>query len=196
MAKIFCLGGSHRTGKTTLAQEIIKHCDAECVQVDISVMQAKYGFDSSNQSYSFKKRMVIQEYLLKEFTALLGSLNEDKLYILDRAPTDLIIYTLMSLPAKVSATEQTWIDSYIAACIKLQLKYNVLTMVIQSGIPLTSCNTSASANKAVVEKFTWLYHGFYEYHEDDLQRMFFMRRKTVGIHQRVAKCLQILHEYS
>lgn len=173
--------GAHRVGKSTLALTAAATFNLKYVPVSISKMQEKHGFDSSDQSYPFGKRMIIQEHLYHDFERLLHttsagarfvqsvhkaalSLNKEEPkiteYIFDRTPLDLIGYTLIHAGDQLTERQSKWLLDYIQRCIDLTNKYFKSIVQIQPGIPLVSAETSAKASLGMMEHLNAIYMAY------------------------------------
>ena len=170
--------GAHRVGKSTLALTAAAAFNLKYIPVSISKMQEKHGFDSSNQSYSFEDRMMIQEHIYYEFQSLLSATAAGAHFvqtanvrltrdvpkvngiIFDRTPLDLIGYTLIHVGDQLTENQSTWLLNYINGCIDLTNKYFTSVIQIQPGIPLVSADTSAKASLGMIEHLNAIYMAY------------------------------------
>lgn len=165
------LVGAHRTGKSTLTHKLVMHDYGDVlfseVPVSISQWQREYGYDSSNQNYSWKDRKVIQARLLHKFEAVLvaqlSTVYKQELFnaydnyikISERTPLDLIGYLILNAPENLSNQEKDWVSNYIAECISLTNAFYDKVFVLQPGIAYVDSPTSAKEDS--IEKLNAIY---------------------------------------
>lgn len=170
--------GAHRVGKSTLALTAAATFNLKYVPVSISKMQERHGFDSSDQSHPFEKRMFIQEHLYHDFESLLQAsaagaqfvqtaamrITRDipgyDGFVFDRTPLDLIGYTLIHVGDQLTESQSKWLLDYIQRCIDLTNKYFKSIVQIQPGIPLVSSDTSAKASLGMIEHLNAIYMAY------------------------------------
>lgn len=170
--------GAHRVGKSTLALTAAANFDLKYIPVSISKMQEKHGFDSSDQSYPFGKRMIIQEHIYNDFETLLRATASGAHFVqtaavrltrdipkvngivFDRTPLDLIGYTLIHAGDQLTENQSKWLLDYIQRCIDLTNKYFKSIVQIQPGIPLVSAETSAKASLGMIEHLNAIYMAY------------------------------------
>lgn len=183
--KLIGLCGAHRVGKTTLMHAVAAELGIEGIEVSISSMQKELGFDSSNQSYSFETRMMIQTHLLNKFTSLLEGINAAGLpAITDRTPNDLIGYMLINVGEKESKDHSDWIMKYIESCLALTSKHYSDVFLIQPGIVLETNNTSAHASMGLIEHLHAIYSGYINRLDLDVNALV-MSKDIVDLDERV-----------
>lgn len=147
------LMGAHRVGKSTLCEGIVRIGSGAVFELPISIskMQKELGFNSSNQSYDWETRKVIQNGLLKKFDEILLSNSitracisqQQPKFITERTPLDLIGYLLINAPDNPTADDMQWISNYIDKCITLTNSHHEKIYLIQPGIKYVECETSA-----------------------------------------------------
>lgn len=160
------LTGSHRVGKTTLAQEFAAKHGYTFVPANISEIQRKHGYDSSRQDYSFQERMHIQELILKDLELQYETLHAGSSSIItDRTPHDLMIYALLAVNDKCTAEDYERLSYYITRCqFVTKMNFDDL-FIVQPGIPVIPSPTSAAASRAFMHKFNSLLMG--EIYDDE-----------------------------
>lgn len=142
--------GAHRTGKTTLCQALLSAGRGSIweKQVSISKMQKEIGYDSSNQSYDWETRKLIQSELLRKFTLVLSGSRitrdiDERKYISERTPLDLIGYATINMPVNPTDEDIAWLDTYTARCIGATNAFYDKVFLVQPGIEYVECETSA-----------------------------------------------------
>lgn len=178
--------GSHRTGKTTLAEAYAEKSGATLVKMGVSELQREIGYDSSVQSYDFETRMEIQEYLLRRFSDIYQSIQGLNA-VCDRTPLDLIGYAMLSLPSTLSDDEGERLAKYVRDCINLTNECCSTLILLQPDVPLTACATSARPCVAIMEKLNLIYIGLAN---DDriIIPSFCIPRGMTKIEKRLAAC--------
>lgn len=156
--KALGLVGSHRTGKTTLAQAYAEKTGAMLVTMNVGALQKELGYDSSNQSYDFDTRMAIQEHLLQRFDEIYEAIKGLNI-VCDRTPLDLIGYTMLAVNDDLSEAQSERLTKYVTDCINLTNERFTTLVTLQPGIPLTESDTSAKPVKALMEKLNLIYLG-------------------------------------
>lgn len=141
--------GAHRTGKTTLVNHLSGlSSPAVRREVSISDLQAKGGWDSSNQSYDWETRKEIQIYLLIQFRELLIDAVHKRAWnsaiLTDRTPLDLVGYLLLSAPKDPTEEDVNFINNYTSDCVKLTNEFYNQIYFVQPGIPYKPDAKSAS----------------------------------------------------
>ena len=178
--------GSHRTGKTTLAEAYAKKTGAAVVKMNVGDLQRQFGFDSSNQSYGFDMRMDIQEKLLASFEEIYSTIK-DKNAIVDRTPLDLIGYTMLAVKDNLSEAQSNRLEQYVVDCINLTNKCFTALVLLQPSIPLTTAETSAKSCRALMEKLNLIYLGATT-DERVIIPHFYIPRAMTSLEHRVQAC--------
>lgn len=155
------LMGAHRTGKSTLHDVLTQDINNQRVHqfssipVSISSWQREIDYRSSNQSYAWEKRKLIQTRLFHRFEqtlaynrtvirpAVVNPNTKSHVQISERTPLDLIGYLLLNAPDEPTQEDLEWIDSYKAKCIGLTNAFYEKIFLLQPGIPYVECDTSA-----------------------------------------------------
>lgn len=153
------LAGSHRVGKTSLAEEV--SAKRKCNFLATSVSQVFYdlGFDPAD-SYDFRTRLTIQEAVLEHVDAKYAAAPVGALSICDRTPLDMLAYTLAEAYGdRVSDADQDRLERYTQKCLEVTNKRFALLLVVQPGIPLVAGSGKAVLNKAYIEQLNCLILG-------------------------------------
>lgn len=183
---ILGLIGSHRTGKTTLAEAYAKKSGATVVRMNIGSLQKELGFDSSNQSYDFDTRMDIQEHLLRRFDEIYSAIKGTKA-VADRTPLDLIGYTMLAVNDTLTDAQSERLEQYVSDCINLTNEHFTALVLVQPGVPLSTAETSAKSCRALMEKLNFIYLGAIT-DERTIVPHFYIPRSMVAIDMRIKAC--------
>ena len=152
--------GAHRTGKSTLVNRLTGLTKPSYkIEVSITVMQAKGGWESSNQSYDWETRKQIQTHLLLQFRELLHDVTHQRAWggplMTERTPLDLIGYLILNAPESPTEEDIKFINNYTAACVKLTDEFYNQIYFVQPGIPYKP--ESKSASYETIEKLSDIY---------------------------------------
>lgn len=183
---ILGLIGSHRTGKTTLAEAYAHKTGATIIKMNIGSLQKELGYESSNQSYDFDTRMDIQEHLLRRFDEIYTAVKGLEA-VADRTPLDLIGYTMLAVKDDLSEAQSDRLEKYVVDCINLTNEFFSALVLLQPGIPLTTADTSAKPCKALMEKLNFIYLGTIT-DERNIVPHFYIPRSMTDIDCRVKAC--------
>lgn len=157
------LAGSHRVGKTTLAEEFARVTGATFVKSNITEWQREIGFDSSNQSYDFDTRLSIQEHILQRYEEMLlrhySNAAEPAHAVTDRTPLDFMMYTVASVNDKLTAKQSARLECYLKACYDVLNSYFTGILIVQPGIPLVERAGAGRCCSAFVEKLNCIVKG-------------------------------------
>lgn len=128
------LTGAHRTGKTTVAKQIVdKNPTIPMVQASVSEIAKRHGFNI-NAKNSLEERLAFQEIVLREFAAEYAKHNG--LFITDRTPLDFAAYMLADVRGnEVDPKLDGLVADYVERCIQVTLRHFALIVAIQPGIP-------------------------------------------------------------
>lgn len=180
------LVGAHRTGKTTLAEAYAKKSGATLVKMNIGTLQKELGYDSSNQSYDFDTRMIIQEHLLQRFDEIYSSIKGLNA-VCDRTPLDLIGYAMLAVDENLSETQSARLTQYVTDCVNLANERFTSLVLLQPGVPLTSSETSAKSVVALMEKLNLIYLGAFS-DERLIIPHFYIPRAMTDLEMRAKAC--------
>ncbi len=149
------LCGSHRTGKTTLAEAISQKTGMPFVKTSTSEVFKNHGLDPS-KPMDFQKRLWIQHKILD--TAKLLWNAEQKQFITDRTPLDMAAYTLADIQG---ATEVNFLEleGYLNRCFEVTNQLFKVLVLIQPGIPLMHEEGKAALNESYLEHLNYLILG-------------------------------------
>lgn len=152
------LTGSHRTGKTTLAEAFSKRADIPFVRTSASGVFTKMGLDPK-VDYPFEVRLDVQRAILEAFEAQYRSVNGG-VFVTDRTPVDMMAYALADVQ-RANVPDKLFgpIEKYLKDCIRVTNSFFSILMVIQPGIELKDEEGKAPANVPYVEHINHLILG-------------------------------------
>lgn len=182
------LTGSHRTGKTTLAEAFAKQTGIPFVRTSGSKVFADLGLDPQ-ANYPFETRMGIQEHMLRAFSRQYASASSG-LFIADRTPIDLMAYTLADVMREPHSEEmEKRISAYMDGCFDVLNRHFSMIVVVQPGIPMEADPTKAPIGNAYVEHVANLVMGL-TVSERIAAQHFYIPRDMLDLTARV-KCVKI-----
>jgi hypothetical protein len=181
------LCGSHRTGKTTLADEISRRTRFPFVRTSTSEVFKEYGLDPS-KPIDFTKRLWIQHKILDAAEKVWRA--EDGQFITDRTPLDMAAYTLADVQGS-TVLNFVEMEGYLSRCFEATNKYFDLLVLIQPGIPLIYEEGKAALNEGYLEHLNFLIMGLCN---DERIRASVLRlhRDLKSIDERVKAILDII----
>lgn len=147
--------GSHRTGKTTLAQAISKQTGIPVVKTSTSAVFKLHGLNPA-QPISFKTRLWIQHSIID--AAVEAWSSQKCAFITDRTPIDFMAYTLADIQG---ATEVDFseLEIYVAQCFEVTNQFFTTLAVLQPAIPLVYEEGKAALNRAYMEHLNTIIQG-------------------------------------
>jgi hypothetical protein len=175
------LCGSHRTGKTTLAEAISQKTGMPFVKTSTSEVFKNYGLDPS-KPMDFQKRLWIQHKILDTAKHLWHA--EKKQFITDRTPLDMAAYTLADIQG---ATEVNFLEleGYLNRCFEVTNQLFKLLVLIQPGIPLMHEEGKAALNESYLEHLNYLILGLCN--DARVRSSFvFLNREVTTLEERIA----------
>lgn len=157
------LMGAHRTGKTTLAEEVAKQAGIQCQNIGIGQLHKEIGYDSSNQAYPFHERTVIQDHLLKRVKEITHSVDSPTIF--DRCALDLVGYASLAITDNLSVEQGAWFKQYVLDCVQATNEHLDAVVLVQPGIQLSTAETSARPCEGMIQSLNLTYSGLI-HHED------------------------------
>ncbi len=149
------LCGSHRTGKTTLAEEISLRSGLPFVRTGTSDVFRECGMDPS-KPMDFDKRLWIQHKILDAAERIWDA--EQVQFITDRTPLDMAAYTLADVQG-CTAVDFLGLEKYLGRCFDSVNRFFGMLVLIQPGIPLVHEEGKAALNEAYLEHLNVLILG-------------------------------------
>ena len=181
------LCGSHRTGKTTLAETISKRTGIPFVRTVTSEVFKECGLDPSGP-LDFKKRLWIQNEILDAAESVWNA--EQSRFVTDRTPLDMAAYTLADIQG---CTEVNFIglEKYLSRCFAATNRFFDLLVLIQPGIPLVHEQGKAALNEGYLKHLNYLILGLCQ-DERVKSNLLCLPRDITGIDDRVNVILNAL----
>lgn len=174
------LCGSHRTGKTTLAEAVSKKTGIPFVRTSTSEVFRRAGLDPA-ASLDFNKRLWIQNETLEAAKGVWEAAG--KSFITDRTPVDMMAYTLGDIQGSTQA-DFNEVEDYLERCFTFTNRFFDALVIVQPGIPLVHEQGKAALNRAYIEHLNYLILGLTE-DPRRTARVIRLGRETMGINDRV-----------
>ncbi len=181
------LCGSHRTGKTTLAEEISKRTGIPFVRTGTSEVFRECGLDPSGP-LDFKKRLWIQNEIL-DAAERVWNAGQGR-FITDRTPLDMAAYTLADIQGCTEA-DFVGLERYLVRCFEATNRFFALLVLIQPGIPLVHQEGKAALNEGYLEHLNYLILGLCQ-DERVRSKLLCLPRDVTGMDDRVNIILSAL----
>ncbi len=145
--------GSHRTGKTTLAQAISNQIGIDFIKTDTNAIFVQQGLHPS-QPLDFPTRLNIQKLIIQVATKIWQADS----FITDRTPIDFMAYTLADIQG-VTEVDFIELEAYLTECFKVTNQIFSKLVVVQPAIPLVYEAGKAALNKAYMEHLNIIIQG-------------------------------------
>ena len=182
--------GAHRTGKTTLAELISVQTGKNFLRTTTSEIFRQHGLDPS-KPLTFVDRLKIQKKILIAYEQIWSV--QDKEFISDRTPIDLMAYTLADIQGSVEV-DYFELSQYIENCFSATNKYFKLLIIIQPGIELVAADGKAALNKAYMEHLNTLVIGLC--HDSRLRcKIARIKREKIELESRLKEIQKIMNKY-
>jgi len=149
--------GAQRTGKSTLAKRAAELFERPYLDMDISSVFRKTGFDPK-ADYSFADRLDLQSTILAYADDLWFHAPPDS--VTDRTPLDFAAYLLADVQRQNTSIEDA--ERYMRferRCMEVTNRYFSDVIVVQPGIPLVEKEGGAPANPAHMAHINYLIRG-------------------------------------
>jgi hypothetical protein len=181
------LCGSHRTGKTTLAEAISRKAGMPFVKTETSGVFKEHGLDPSSP-IDFEKRLWIQHKILDAAEKLWT--GETRQFITDRTPLDMAAYTLADIQGSTSV-QFGELREYLDRCFSTTNRIFSVLVLIQPGIPLMPEEGKAALNEGYLEHLNYLILGLCHDHLVTT-RFVFLDRDMMTLEDRTARILEVI----
>ena len=184
------LCGSHRTGKTTLAEAIAQKTGMPFVKTSTSEVFKEHGLDPS-KPMNFQERLSIQHKILDTAKKLWHA--EQRQFITDRTPLDMAAYTLADIQG---STEVNFIEleGYLDNCFEATNQLFKVLVLIQPGIPLMHEEGKAALNEGYLEHLNYLILGLCN--DSRIKNRFvFLNRNITTLENRISLILNELETW-
>jgi hypothetical protein len=181
------LCGSHRTGKTTLAEEISQRAGIPFVKTSTSEVFREHGMDPS-RPMEFGRRLWIQHKILDAAERAWDSGHRQ--FITDRTPLDMAAYTLADIQGSTEV-DLGELEGYLERCIAVTNTFFQMLVLVQPGIPLVYEAGKAALNEGYLEHLNFLILGLCN---DDRIKCTFLSlpRDVTDKEARVKKVMEVL----
>jgi len=181
------LCGSHRTGKTTLAEEISQRAGIPFVRTSTSEVFGEHGLDPS-EPMEIGRRLWIQHKILDAAEKAWNSSHRQ--FITDRTPLDMAAYTLADIQGSTEI-DFAELEGYLDRCIRVTNEFFKLLVLVQPGIPLVYETGKAALNEGYLEHLNFLILGLCN--DDRIKSAFlYLHRDVTDKEARVKKVMETL----
>jgi predicted ATPase len=182
------LVGSHRTGKTTLAQAFAQKFELPFVRTSATEVFAAIGRDPK-VDYPIEERISIQEAILYAFEKQYEQARSvSKVFIADRTPIDLASYLLADIQRGTTAPIpglSDMVTGYVDRCMNSASTWFSTIILVQPGIPLVEADGKAPACPAYIEHLNALQMGLLQ--DPKLHsRHYCIPRKFTNLEERIS----------
>ena len=149
------LCGSHRTGKTTLAEVVSHRLGIPFVKTSTSEVFKHYGLDPA-EPIDFDRRLWIQDKILEAAEAIWEAAQGR--FISDRTPLDMAAYTLSDIQGSTKV-DIAGLEEYLTRCFMATNRFFKWLVLVQPGIPLIHEEGKAALNEGYLEHLNYLILG-------------------------------------
>lgn len=182
--------GSHRTGKTTLAQAIATQLNIPFAVTSTSDVFFQHGLDPA-QPLEFEQRLWIQQKVLLAGEQIWQQYVSTG-FITDRTPIDMMAYTLADIQGDTTV-DFAALQIYLTDCFQITNQYFSQLFIIQPAIPLVHETGKAALNKAYIEHLNSLIIGLC-YDEQIQIKPLVIKRETINLAERIKLILQTIRD--
>jgi hypothetical protein len=177
--------GSHRTGKTTLAQTISNKTGIIMLKTDTSSVFTKCGLRPS-QPLDFPTRLKIQQLIIQDAIKIWQADS----FVTDRTPIDFMAYTLADIQGDTEV-DFIQLEAYLTKCFAVTNQIFSQLIVVQPAIPLVYEIGKAALNKAYMEHLNIIIQGLCN--DERLQcPVTIIQRDIVDLQKRVISVLNFM----
>jgi hypothetical protein len=189
----FC--GAHRTGKTTLAEQLAKAKFYPFIRTSTTKVAADNGIDVS-KPMDWKTRMAFQWKVLEAFNAHFATAYETREpWVTDRTPLDLLMYTMADAKGDVEVDMED-LDRYVTACYDTMNAYFGVVIHVPPGIPLVVEPGKAALNKAYIELLNMVvFSSMYSHRMADHIIKIHLDSDMLDLQKRIAFCYNELDKH-
>jgi hypothetical protein len=185
------LCGSHRTGKTTLAEAISKQTGIPFIKTSTSAVFEQHGLHPA-QPLDFKTRLWIQHCVIEAAVPIWQQAGKG-LFITDRTPLDFMAYTLAEIQGATEVNSEE-LEAYLAHCFEVTNQFFTKLVILQPAIKLVYEPGKAALNKGYMEHLNTLIQGLC--HDERLKcPSLVIKRHITPLDQRIEIVLNSLVNY-
>lgn len=182
---MYGLCGAHRCGKSTLARAYAEKHGLTFLETSVSAIFKELGLNPTN-SFTFKKRLDIQEVILERLDATYGEPGARERVITDRTPIDMLGYTVSeAIGTAVTSRDQKRFAAYVEKCFEVTNRRFSTLVLVQPGIPLVKAKGKGALNLAYIEHLNSLMMGLQSDQRVKVPH-YYIPRSIVDLDDRVA----------
>lgn len=153
------ISGSHRVGKSTLAKAYSEACGIPYLQTNVVGTFERLGLDPK-ADYPFNVRLFIQAEILKDLRAIYESAKSFGVFITDRTPLCLLMYTMAEVRRDNVGDDLTKeLAQYVDDCYRTINEFFSAIVLLQPGIGIVDDPTKGVVNFAYMEHLNSLIFG-------------------------------------
>jgi hypothetical protein len=177
--------GSHRTGKTTLAEAISNRIGIPFLKTSTSAVFKQHGLDPA-QPLDFKTRLWIQQRVIEAAVEVW----KQEVFITDRTPLDFMAYTLAECQGDTVVDFQA-LEDYLNQCFEVTQQYFTNIVLVQPAIPLVYEPGKAALNRAYIEHLNIIITGLCN--DERISCPFIIiKRDIISLEARIQRVLRII----
>lgn len=180
------LCGSHRSGKTTLAEKLSRELDIPFLRTDTSRVFLEAGIDPA-KPMDFVRRLSIQKKVLGAGEDVWRTAAGNKTFVTDRTPIDMMAYTLADIQGGTEV-DYPELERYLARGFEAVGRHFGAFIVLQPGIPLVYEEGKATLNEAYLEHLNSLIIGLCA-DERSGRDFLVIKREIIKLEDRVSAAL-------
>lgn len=188
MNKRIGLCGSHRTGKTTLAQKLAEYHQVSFIESSVSEVFKQCGRQQPlkpDDKMDFSTRLWIQQQILDAAEHWWLQPTD---FITDRTPLDFIAYILCDIQGTTEVDFKA-LTKYLDRCFTVTNQIFSHIVIVQPGIPLVYAEGKAALNQAYIEHLNTVILGLC--HDSRLCcPVTVLRREVIDLKQRLIAASQ------
>jgi len=178
------LCGSHRTGKTTLAEAISLQQQIPFIKTNTSIVFEQHGLHPA-MPMDFKTRLWIQHRIIEAAVEVWQA--EQGAFVTDRTPIDFMAYTLAEIQG-ATEVEFAKLEAYLEHCFEVTHQFFTRLAVLQPAIPLVYEPGKAALNRAYIEHLNIIIQGLCR--DERLKcSVIIIKRNLISIENRVRTVL-------
>lgn len=185
------LCGSHRVGKSTLAQAFAQAANITFVRTGTTQVFEMLGKDPK-ASYPVEERLAIQEAILVALELqYTHAATQTRVFVADRCPLDLAAYMISDVQRDTLADNRVvaaMVNDYVRRCIESTNRWFATVLLVQPGIALVEASGKAPACPAYVEHLNLTLSGLLVDERLGV-RHYLIPRRFVSLGQRV-ECMR------